>query len=445
MSITSNTLGQSNASNLITQERGADVHWYGGGVNRFEKKQGWATTENYIEEDFDFPTVSTSPVYGTTIKFELDKRGHKWVDEPILMYNRSACAAADIAVGIASCDYEGYSAIQEVRYKYGNDDVIRISGEEMYRMRLEKDEKERAALKELVLGGLTLLERQHLATEAKQVIVPIPVPWAKANKQIAANGLPNKVYVEVEFRQYQKCFRLVSGSFSGTAPTLSNIRLRQKFVHLKVATANALYASTKLATPISHKVTTVERQQNENVLAGVAQKRIALRNLKNNTYLLRILLRRTSELADNAVTTRELHNYYLPFRVWLEDSGQPITNYLYPWKQGQMVNMRKAHPDADLLHPFTEIHFADFKWIEASEDGCFGGRTLGKYNNPEIIIDFARGETTMESWDTFPHFPNRMGINAAGTGALYDFDIEIESLIHNIILENNGDLRRYLK
>lgn len=45
--------------NLIVNERGVDVHWYSEGLVRHgELKSGWATTQNYVEEFFDFTSTS---------------------------------------------------------------------------------------------------------------------------------------------------------------------------------------------------------------------------------------------------------------------------------------------------------------------------------------------------------------------------------------------------
>jgi hypothetical protein len=435
---------------LVTQERGVDTHWYSGGVPRHGKfgndvYSGWPTTENYVEEEFDFTPVSNaaSNAYGGTIVFELDKRASRWIGVPNLLYTRDGISnTQDLANGVAFCDYEGCTSISEIRWIYGNRVFYQLTGQDILTDAMSNFHAEdRARFKELVLGGFTLAERQAMARESKNICVPLLVPWAALQKSIIAEGLPNKVRVEIDFRTYQNATTLNSGaSYQDTAgPALSKIRYRQRFVHFKQLTRDNLFLLTRNpGKMIIHKIFTRERHLNESVSSGTSSVRIKIPNLKNNSYLMRIFIRKTSDLTN---VNKTYTNFYLPYRVWLEDQGQPITNYVYPWKLAQIQNNGTMHPASSVLLPWTEINFCNAQWVEASDDACFGGRTLGKYNNPELIIDFAHGTTTPK-WDTFQHFPNLMCTGQ--TGIAFDAVIDIETKIHNNILEGMGDIRKNL-
>jgi hypothetical protein len=433
--------------NLIVNERGVDVHWYADGLVRHGKMHdGWATTQNYVEEEFNFTPTSVANAYGTTTIFELDKRGDKWIGIPYLIWTRSAGNSADIANGACFSDYEACNSIAQMRIIYNNKEVFRISGERMYREAVSlKHEEDFGRFQELTLGGLSLAERQVAFQEQKTLVLPLFLPWRLLKKSITAIGLPNKVRIEIDFQYYNKCARFPPGSaatWSLVAPTLSNIIYRQRFVHFKEETRNNAFLRTKQPTPIAHKVVQIEAQYQELISSGTTSFVLPLRNIKNNVYTMRVLLRANNDLyVDNQ---REFHQYYLPYSVYLQDQGTPITNTYYPWKINQIDNIGLMHPASQPLVPWVEINFCNFEWVEASEDDCYGGRTIGKYNNPELVINFNSGITTIEKWDNYPYFPNLNAINSSGTASPFDIQLDVEALIHQVELEKEGDFRKYL-
>ena len=433
--------------NLIVNERGVDVHYYADGLVRHEKMHdGWATTENYVEEEFNYTPTSVANAYGQTCVFELDKRGDKWIGVPYLIWTRSAGAAADITNMACFADYEGCHSIAQMRWIYNNKEIFRISGERIYRENVEaKYCEDFARFSELTCGGLSLAERQVAFAESKTLVLPLYVPWRHLKKSITAIGLPNKVRVEVDFYDYKKCCRFPPGSnatFSGTAPTLSNIYYRQRFVHFKEATRNNSFLRTKQNAPIVHLTNQVEAQYQELISSGTAQFILPLRNIKNNCYVMRILLRANADL--NTANRLEFMNYYLPYSVYLQDQGTPITNTYYPWKLNQIDNIGLMHPASQPLVPWAIINFCNFEWVEASEDDCYGGRTIGKYNNPELVVNFNPGVTSIAKWDSWPYFPNLMAINSSRTGCAFDLQMDVEGQIHQALLQHEGDFRRYL-
>jgi len=433
--------------NLIVNERGVDVHWYANGLVRHgELKSGWATTQNYVEEFFDFTPTSGVNGYGQTTVFELDKRGDKWVGTPYLIWTRSAGAAADVANGACFVDYEGFHSIAKIRWIYNNKEIYSETGEKMFRDCMSLRHSEHLArVEELTLGNISLAERQIAFAEQKTLILPLYVPWDTLQFCVTAIGLPNKVRIEVDFQNYNKCVRLPPGStatLGATAPLLSNLIYRQNFVHFKEETRNNAFLRTKQPDPIVHKTVQIEGQYQEIISSGTNQFVLPLRNIKNNTFSMRIMLRSVADLTNS--NQLEYVNYLLPWSVYLQDQGTPITNTYYPWKLNGIENMGTMHPASQPLIPWVELNFCDFEWVEASITGCYGGRTIGKYNNPELVVTFNPGVTSIAKWDSFPYFPNLMAINSSGTGTPFDIQMDVEGQIHQALLQHEGDFRRYL-
>lgn len=434
-------------TNLAFMGRGVDANWYINGEHRVGQKQiGWQTTEPSVEEEFDFTPITVNNVYGTTVTFELDKRGDRWIGTPFLIWTRSAGNATDITNQVSFCDWESCATISEIRWIYNNRPFYLTSGEQIQRKIIELEhEEERTRLQELCLGGLTLAERQQNFRESKTLYLPLLVPWRRLHKAIACNALPNKVRVEVDFRRYDYAARSVS-TFVGTAPTLSNIYYRQRVLHEPESRRMETFMKTKNPNGVIHKILDHQVQTQYAVTSGTASVRIPLNSIKDACSCLRILIRKQSEIGQSATTTREFFNYLLPYRVWIEDQGRQITNYYYPHKYHHILTQGMSHPNSDFLLPYVILPFTNFEFLEDSENGCFGARTFGHYNNPELLIDFAYGSNPIGlKWDTFTRFPNLFAINSAGTGAVADLYIDLETDRHNVIIESQGDLRKLLQ
>ena len=433
--------------NLIVNERGVDVHWYANGlVHHGEQHSGWATTQNYVEEEFSFTPTSGVNGYGQTTVFELDKRGDKWIGIPYVYWTRSAGAAADIANGACFVDYEAFHSVDKVHWIYNNKEVYQCTGEKLYRDAVTLMHQEHfSRLQELVVGGLSIAERQIGFAEQKTLVLPLIIPWSILKDCVTAIGLPNKIRIEVDFKKYNQCVRLPPGStatLGSTAPTITNPIFRQRFVHFKEETRNNAFLRTKQATPIVHKTVQIEGQYQEIISSGSGQFILPLRNIKNNTFSMRVLLRSTADLTNS--NQLEWNQYYLPWGVYLQDQGTPITNTYYPWKINGIDNMGLMHPASQPLVPWVEINFCNFEWVEPSINDCYGGRTIGKYNNPELVILFNPGSTSIAKWDCFPYFPNLFAINSAGTGCAFELQLDVEGQIHQAILQHEGDWRKYL-
>jgi hypothetical protein len=125
-----------------------------------------------------------------------------------------------------------------------------------------------------------------------------------------------------------------------------------------------------------------------------------------------------------------LWNFLSADRFWLNDNGSQITNKI-EWNEtafnqfGIYYDHVKMWPKAQPGNNIGALAFCENELVEASDDDCFGSRTIGKYNNPEIIAEFDSGSAA----------------STAISGAAY-WDIWAD--VHNLLIYQAGDLRKYL-
>lgn len=411
-------------SNLVVNERGPDVNWFAGGQNLFKHRQ-WYRSKNHVEEKFDLTPEQAGLAYGTTHVFEIDKRGDVLFDSELIKTRGALTQTGGTFVRFS--DYEAYRDIKEVRVIYNNKIAHRVTGERLLRYVMEENtQDERDSIAALTLGEKTAAERNTLAASGATTVVKLRFPWRKFFKGIAMIALPNKIRVEVEFNALQDICE-----FDGSSPacTLSALKLRCHFVHLKQEDRNALYQQVNMGKGIIFKGNSVEFHQKEPIVApgvsgGFYSYRLRLRNIRNAVYELTGIIRQQRFV--DVGSTRNLLSHEYPSRWRLEDNNTAVTDTVEfvdsaaGFNFGEYKDNTEAHPNHKKGMKYLKMFFCPKQYIEKSEDDCYGSRNISKYNNPEIVIE----------WDSFPDTNNRY--------------LELEGEIHNLWIQNKGDFRRYL-
>jgi hypothetical protein len=405
-------------SELIRNERGADVNWFKGGKDLF-MRQPWARSENYVQERFDISPNTTSLAYGTTIEFDVDKR-MDLLGRMELYVTRGALSGATMFN-----DFECYASIDKVAILYNNKSVFEVRGDELMKRFQEKHPRTRAVLAKQGNGYLTGAELNASAAASTSPLAVIwtdlDMPWKDFHRRLPMVGLPNPIKVQVTFRALAD-FVTTTGT---PACTMTDCKLRCWGEHLLEAKRSAVFSQTRGASGVVFKVSNTENHYKEQIAASTTEARINLRNFKNATYQMNCTLRTLGQV--DTASTRDLYkNLVLPTGyVWLEDQNARITDKIildsatlraYDVYQ---YNHRQ-HPDAVLGLPVIRFAFCDPKFVDASDTGCYGSKNFNKTGNPQLVIQWATN---------------------SGSSIIY---ADIEARIHNLIIVKQGDLRRFL-
>jgi hypothetical protein len=404
-------------SELLRNERGADVNWFKGGKDLFVR-QPWHRAENYVQERFDIsPNATATLAYGGTVEFDIDKRMDQ-LGKVELAVTRGALSGATMFN-----DFECYAMIDTVNFVYNNKVVHSVKGDELYKRFLEKPQKTRMVLAKQGNGYLTGAELNASAAASTSpyavVWVDLDAPFKDFHRRLPMVGLPNPVKVQVIFRQLSD-FVITTGT---PACTISSVLLRCYGDHLLETKRAAVFQQTRAANGIVFKVSHTENHYKEIIASGTTEARINLRNFKNATYIMNVVLRLQSQV--DTASTRDLYkNWVLPTGyVWLEDQNARITDKFIV-DSGTMRGYdlyqynHRCHPEATIGLPIIRFAFCDPKYVDASETGCYGSKNFNKTGNPQLVIDWT-----------------------GSSAALY---CDVEARIHNLIIIKQGDLRKFL-
>lgn len=421
-------------SNLNVNERGVDVNWFRGGKDIHEYEQ-WHRTYNFIPERFDITTYTTAIAYGSTFSFEVDKRGDHWGKTELVLTR----PAVTVATNPRFNDWEGYSSIDIVRFWYSNKNFLEIRGEQLYReVMKEKHDKTRSAMAQMQYGFLSDADRRTQANTQTTWVADLMVPWEHLNKRIPMIALPNKIKVDVTLKPLTNCCYVQSGTPT-CVPTSATLRVYMN--HLTQAKRDHLFNHVNSGNGVAVKITTPEFHLRESVSAVAnstySKQRIKIRNIKNAVYKMDVVLRNQTDVDNTAGNTLNLWNFnpintgtnpHLS-RFWFEDNGNQITNKIEVQDSttgtsaaayGVVLDQIRMHPDGVLGLQVPSICFPEPEFVEHSRDGCFGSRNFSKYNNPEFVFEFDLGNNNTPQY------------------------LDLWADVHNLLIYQRGDLRRYL-
>lgn len=433
--------------NLGVQGFGPDVEWYKNAHDVFNYKRSIITSVPYVTETFDIPTYSTGSTlaYGQTLGFELDKRGDLLGGIEIII-DRGALSAATGSPNFS--DWEVYSAIDTVRFKYANDYFWETTGDALYvEMQQEKPRNVRLAAGILQNGiagtgnpnytsgaetggsGITLTTTSQ---RAQQVVASLLVPWENINSRIPILAMPNKIVVEVTLKALSHCTS--NAGAVATACTINNVYLRCQYTHLLQKHKQKIFDEINARdSPVYVKTLTTEAHYDVQYTGTNTTLTIPIKNIKNSVATFDILIRHSSDIGVTASFSADVFDFLnaggiVPLQVYLQDNGTRVTD-IVNWKaaaantpqQYSKCKQMELYPNGNPLLNVLSLSFADPYLIEHSGKEAVGSRLIQAYNNPELIITFNV---------------------APGAAQWY---VDVHGWIHNYIIYKKGVITKYIK
>jgi hypothetical protein len=418
--------------NLSTSGRGPSVNFFGND-GPFDER-AWVKVKNYIPEEFDLsPSGTTVFNYGQTTIIEVDKRADLW-GKTELVFTRAALGAG--GTNPRFVDWEGPLHIANVRFMYSTKMFHEVFGEQILWEQFQEDDEATLNGKAALQNGFTsVAERITKAASSAQLTVNLRVPWENMKKMINMVAVPNKIRVEITWNTLAKIVQADASASAITAASnpISAVSLKCQFYHMQQDERNRRFAMVNAPKGLAKKISTVEYHLRENI-ATVASApstiKIPCRNIKNDTYKIVILLRLQADVDGTNTTGAFPQNIQLPDQVYMEDNGARITKI---WTYTNTITGNTA-PSYNLYtdnveqgmknpqmatFPFIILEFCHNKLMDKQRDDSFGSRGMGKYNNPQFVLVF----------------------NSTTTGAIY---FDAWAYVHNIVIEKQGDVRKFL-
>jgi hypothetical protein len=379
-------------SNLGVNGRGPDVNFFPLNYdvqNYAYKYREWGRTENHIPEHYDILAQNFNPNttgYGGNLDF--------------------GCTGTYFFN-----DFEAFSSIDRVEFYYSNKIFHTIYGEELMMNYLERcPESERTVIAHSQAGLLTNAERALNAQHGYTWICDLKVPFEQLWTAMPMIAMPNQILVHVILKPLNLCM-----NYAGGTPACTLVRgiLRAHYVHVPQWRRIWLFNTVNTDKGVALKYGGNEFQRREIVPSGTnGTWTVLLRNIKNAVYVLRVVLRvkfewNTPQKADGN------YNYtgsdaYRQYNIW-QDESRCFPNGV----TGTMI----------ALIPMTDDQF-----VQASEWDCYGSRQFLKYNNPGLAIDF----------DAPPNVTN-------WAGTPFTMYCDVWAKIHNLLIYQKGDIRKYLQ
>ncbi len=435
-------------SNLQVNLRGQDLNWYKRSYNPFSYEPYLGAT-NHISEIFDINPVSVGYTWGGEVDFELDKRGDL-LGKIELMINRGPIVNGSSSAYIN--DWEVYSMIDRVNFKYNNRLFWTVTGDELYiqlqqRKRLVERESE-GYLQNGVSGtgigpnntGANSISLSSISSQGTVIAGDLQVPWADRHKHIPMVAMPNKIRVEVFLKAQQFFINDQNNpNASNDSVALNQIWLRCYYVQLPQHLRSEVFTLVNYSEVTTTGQTAIEQRgvavkilstesQLKNIYTGsLNYMNINLRNIKNSVVYFAVLMRDQNDLITPWAVN--LWNFQPISRMYLVDNGNRITDY-YDWFVSSTSNVNQynhfttnalAFPDGNLWMNVPILPLVEPEFILPSESNCFGSRFIAEYNNPQLYF-----ETT----------------NAPGNTV---YQVDIIAYIHNLLIYQNGDIRIWLQ
>jgi len=411
--------------NLANQGRGPDALWFDeeGDIHDFK---GWARSHNYIPETFDIQPNQVNYTYGNIVTFEIDKRGDA-MGRNELFVTRGAVTNSDVGSTNSFVDFEGYASIQVVRYYYSNKLFFEQWGEDLMVKWYQRSPQERTSIAAGQYGGRTEIERQLNTAAQYTWSMDLEIPWEEMSKHIPMIALPNKIRVDVQFNPLSKCLK-TSSTVLTPLVAISNMFLRVHMHHFEHQKRGKRFSETNTGNGVATKMLTREYHQRQLLSPLTKTQTYRIRNIKNSVTEFTFFVRAQSDVDTQA--TLNPWNFIRPSRFWFQDNGQQVTNKIEikdstdgstaaAW--GLNFYRQRIHPVGVVAPNLPTMTFLEEELTEASENDAHGSRYFAKYNNPELVVEF---DTAIQP-----------------TVNCY---IDMYADVHNLVIYQKGDIRRYL-
>lgn len=437
-------------TNFAQMGRGIDLNWFKFAHDITAYPTGHLTSIPVVPEQFDIPTYSTGNTlaYGQQINFELDKRGDL-LGEIELVIDRGALSTSGTAGSLAFADWEGFACIDTVRFVYANKIFHEVTGDELY-LHLQR----RCTLSErycygMLQGGIfgtgwgpaattggtstsSTIDLGTWAQSAKQVVVPLFVPWKELGVHIPMVVLPNKIKVEVVLKTLAKC--VGTPPTSGTVScTINNAYLRCQYLHVPRPKQQELFKQINQSNGVDLKTLTTEGHFDVAYTGSSTQLVIPLKNVKNAITHIEILTRTANNAGFGTANSCSPFTFTLDSSAYVKsfyirDNGTAITKTYTRETSGSGVANQYNKWRTALCNPIgnpelgaLQIRFAPEDKIDASYKDCFGSRLLQMYNNPELVLNFSAAPSS-NTWY-----------------------IDVHAFFHNYLTYEGAEVRKFIR
>lgn len=243
-------------------------------------------------------------------------------------------------------------------------------------------------------------------------------------------ALPNKVRFEFNWQTLAKCTQADALASTNTGGVISSVKLRTQFYHVPQMKRTARYQRIQHPLGLATKFSSIETHRREGLTSGaIGIQRIKLRNIKNDTYMLRVVARTTADVDGDAAVGVNLTNFKTIDLLELDDNGSRVTTAWLATDSnaeasdvlwGPRLNPTVCNRNKFFMgQPIYILPLCEPSLIKKSDEDAFGSRAIAKYNNPELVMTF--------------------------TGAIAsNYYIDIWGYVHNIIIQKKGDIKKYL-
>ena len=298
----------------------------------------------------------------------------------------------------------------------------------MYELLKEKTLEERTGQALLQYGFLSDASRVTQAALQTTWIADLNVPWNDLKKRIPMIAMPNKIRVEVHLKTLQRSINFAAGT---PAATITSPKLRCHYTHVPQAIRDDIFMHINSGNGVAIKTRTTEFHKNDPVPATGAtllRHRLRLRNIKNAVYEMFMVVRNQLQVDNTNAIDLNLWNFQQFSRFWLEDNGNQVTNKFEfqdvalttPQYYNIYLDNVRAHPFGIVGLYLPAFYFCEPQFVERSKDDCFGSRNLSKYNNPELVVEYDSGNSSNAQY------------------------LDVWANVHNLLIFQKGDLRKYL-
>jgi hypothetical protein len=422
-------------------------NYFGGNEIDKPSNADWVKSRDYVIEQFDHTPTQNLPITWGDATLEVltkfNKRADK-VQHLDLIYDRTALSGT--ATGAYFDDFEAYSSIDYIQFKYNTRVLWQVYGDQM-KLNFHKTTtpEERSIIAKMQGGYLTKAARIARAAVKTQVVLRIPHPFRKLHKMLNFNNLPSDLEIKVVFKPLSQCINNSSGT---PASTLSDFKIRAHWLHKE---QDQRVRDYKISRSSGFQIKTLDYNFHRRVQITSSEynsamsKSIKLDNIKQDIIVIRGCLRNARDV-DTSSTLNQWNYLKLPKQVYIKDGGvrifgdvQPCygsasSNSTYRHLQnytGELENATAAPlGDPSVMDKIFEIKFCLPEKILASEDGCYGSKRFSNMSNPELYLE----------WDTAP---SDTAVDEYGYYGTIYLDLYAEH--HQIVTEKGGDLKRFVE
>lgn len=323
-----------------------------------------------------------APGYGTSeLIFRIDASA--WLRGPMQLHvTRSALSFGAGATFARFVDWEGYAMIEYVKLIYGPNLCYEINGDELHiRTKLQTPFSRKEAVKELVHGDKTDVQRDALAATAQDLFIDLPLPFTVSPKTFfmgAATSHPLELHVK--FRPLADITQTDGTGYPTGSITSVTIKSFDVFVNSDERQYGEMVA--KSGRGITYRIMEMEHQQNL-VDAGSANYVVALTALRGSASETILTVRNQADVISTSTpTATKSRTNYLEVANWEIRTGNSQLVDSLPGKYLRFHINNMFHSGIAGEHIYTAPHSLEPEHHFVS----LGHKTYANMTTPDSFI-----------------------------------------------------------